>query len=95
VTAVCGPRLEETLTVRRLNVPPSLARTLRSTNAIKSMISIRAYPLPKREELAEREHGATLVRRRHDRSPRPVPPRQRVTSTWQHCEPPSMRMSPP
>ena len=32
--------LEETLTVLRLNVPPSLARTLRSTNAIESMISI-------------------------------------------------------
>jgi hypothetical protein len=31
-----GP--EETLTVPRLNVPPSLARTLRSTNAIESMI---------------------------------------------------------
>ena len=32
--------LQETLTVLRLNVPPSLARTLRSTNAIESMISI-------------------------------------------------------
>ena len=32
--------LEETLTVLRLNVPPSLARTLRSTTAIESMISI-------------------------------------------------------
>ena len=30
----------ETLTVLRLNVPPTLARTLRSTNAIESMISI-------------------------------------------------------
>jgi putative transposase len=32
--------MAETLTVLRLNVPPSLARTLRSTNAIESMISI-------------------------------------------------------
>jgi putative transposase len=30
----------ETLTVLRLNVPPTLARTLRSTNAVESMISI-------------------------------------------------------
>jgi transposase-like protein len=32
--------LEETLTVLRLEVPPTLARTLRSTNAVESMISI-------------------------------------------------------
>ena len=32
--------LAETLTVMRLGVPPTLARTLRSTNAIKSMIKI-------------------------------------------------------
>jgi len=32
--------LEETLTVLRLGVPPTLARTLRSTNAIESMLSI-------------------------------------------------------
>ena len=32
--------LSETLTVMRLEVPPSLARTLRSTNAIESMIEI-------------------------------------------------------
>jgi len=32
--------LEETLTVKRLGVPPTLARTLRSTNAIESMIEI-------------------------------------------------------
>ncbi len=32
--------LGETLTVLRLNVPPTLARTLRSTNSIESMISI-------------------------------------------------------
>jgi transposase-like protein len=32
--------LNETLTVLRLDVPPTLARTLRSTNAVESMISI-------------------------------------------------------
>lgn len=32
--------LEETLTVLRLGIPPTLARTLRSTNAIESMIGI-------------------------------------------------------
>ena len=32
--------LDETLTVLRLGVPPTLARTLRSTNAIESMLSI-------------------------------------------------------
>jgi putative transposase len=32
--------LEETLTVLRLGLPPTLARTFRSTNAIESMISI-------------------------------------------------------
>jgi transposase-like protein len=32
--------LAETLTVLRLRVPPTLARTLRSTNAVESMISI-------------------------------------------------------
>jgi transposase-like protein len=32
--------LAETLTVLRLGVPPALARTLRSTNAIESMLSI-------------------------------------------------------
>jgi putative transposase len=32
--------LEETFTVARLRVPPTLARTLRSTNAVESMIEI-------------------------------------------------------
>jgi len=32
--------MPETLTVLRLNLPPTLARTFRSTNAIESMISI-------------------------------------------------------
>ena len=36
--------LSETLTVLRLGVPPTLARTLRSTNSIESMISIARNP---------------------------------------------------
>jgi putative transposase len=32
--------LDETLTLLRLNVPPTLARTLRSTTCIESMISV-------------------------------------------------------
>jgi putative transposase len=32
--------LTETLTIIRLGVPPTLARTLRSTNSIESMIAI-------------------------------------------------------
>jgi hypothetical protein len=42
--------LPETLTVLRLEVPPTLARTLRSTNAVESMISIC------------REHSANVTR---------------------------------
>lgn len=36
--------LEETLTVLRLEVPPTLARTLRSTNRIESIISFSGNP---------------------------------------------------
>ncbi len=32
--------MDETLTVLRLAIPPTLARTFRSTNAVESMISI-------------------------------------------------------
>jgi hypothetical protein len=42
--------LDETLTVLRLGVPPTLARTLRSTNCIESMISVC------------REHGGNVKR---------------------------------
>ena len=44
--------LAETLTVNRLGVPPTLARTLRSTNAIESMIEIC------------RDHSSNVKRRR-------------------------------
>ena len=73
--------LEETLTVLRLNVPPSLARTLRSTTAIESMMSIA------------RTHSRNVKNWQNGNMARPVP--SRVTSTSQHCEPPSMSMSPP
>ena len=39
--------LAETLTIARLGVPPTLARTLRSTNSIESMISICDLHLPR------------------------------------------------
>ena len=38
--AACREGLAETLTIARLGVPPTLARTLRSTNAVESMIEI-------------------------------------------------------
>ena len=69
--------LAETLTVSRLGVPPTLARTLRSTNAIESMIEICRDHGTEREALAGRPHGAALVRRRHGRSRQAVPTRQR------------------
>ena len=51
--------LDETLTVLRLGVPPTLARTLRSTNAIESMIAIcRTHA--QRQALARRADGAAL-----------------------------------
>jgi putative transposase len=49
-TASLREGLEDTLTVLRLGVPPTLARTLRSTNTIESMISVC------------REHAANVKR---------------------------------
>ena len=46
--------MAETLTVLRLGVPPTLARTLRSTNAVESMISISRDHCPQRQTLARR-----------------------------------------
>ncbi len=70
--------LTETLTVLRLGVPPTLARTLRSTNTIESMISICRDHAGNARALAGRHHGAALVRRRHGRGRQAVPPRQRL-----------------
>jgi transposase-like protein len=57
--------LAETLTVTRLGVPPTLARTLRSTNAIESMIEICRDHAANARALARRADGVALVRGRH------------------------------
>lgn len=59
--------LAETLTVLRLDVPPTLARTLRSTNAIESMIGI-CRETPRTSNAGAMLDGAALVRGRHARS---------------------------
>jgi putative transposase len=69
--------LAETLTIGRLGVPPTLARTLRSTNTIESMIEICRDHAANARALAGRPDGAALDRRRHGRGSQAVPPRQR------------------
>ncbi len=74
--------MEETLTVLRLEVPPALARSLRSTNPIQSMISIC------RDHAANVKNWkdgmmAPLVRGRHGRGHQTVPPRQRFPAPAQ------------
>lgn len=49
--------LAETLTVLSLGVSPNLARTLRSTNCVESMISICRNHSANVKKLAERQHG--------------------------------------
>jgi putative transposase len=58
--------LAETLTIVRLGVPPTLARTLRSTNSIESMIEICRDHAANARALAGRADGAALGRRGHD-----------------------------
>ena len=70
--------LTETLTITRLGVPPTLARTLRSTNSIESMIEICRDHASNARALAGRPDGAALDRRRHGRGGQAVPPRQRL-----------------
>jgi hypothetical protein len=66
--------MDDTLTVLRLNLPPTLARTFRSTNAVESMISIcRDHSA----NVKRWRDGAALVRRRNGRGRQAVPPRQR------------------
>ena len=55
--------LAETLTIIRLGVPPTLARTLRSTNTIESMIEICRDHAANARALAERPDGGALDRR--------------------------------
>ena len=69
--------LAETLTVLRLGVPPTLARTLRCTNAVESMISIcrdhaRNVKRWRDGQMALRWCAAGMVE-----ASKPVPPRQR------------------
>jgi putative transposase len=70
--------LVETLTIGRLGVPPTLARTLRSTNTIEPMIEICRDHAANARALAGRPAGAALGRRRHGRGGQAVPPGQRL-----------------
>ncbi len=60
--------MAETLTILRLGVPPTLARTLRSANPHR--VHNRDLPgaLQERQAMAGRDYGAALVRRRDARS---------------------------
>ena len=86
--------LDETLTVLRFGVPPTLARTLRSTNCDR----VDDLGLPRtrrqRQTLARRADGAALVRRRDDRGRQAVPPRQRPPAPARHSAPRSSARSP-
>ena len=75
--------LPETLTVLRLNVPPTLARTLRSTNPDRVDDLDLPGPLDQRQTLARRADGAALVRRRHGRGHQTVPAGQRPPAPTQ------------
>ena len=70
--------LTETLTIGRLGVPPTLARTLRSTNTIESMIEICRDHAANARALAGRADGAALGRGRDERGRHPVPPGHRL-----------------
>ncbi len=66
--------LSETLTVLRLDISgPHVALDQRH----RADDLDRPHPLGQRQELAERHHGAALVRRRDARGVQPVPPPQR------------------
>jgi len=93
--------LAKTLTVIRLRVPPTLARTLRSTNAIESMIEIcrdhstNVTHFHQRHALAGRDHGASMVRSRDERSRHTVPPGQRTPPPPRPAHRPPSRSRPP
>ena len=70
--------LAETLTIGRLGVPPTLARTLQVDELDR--VDDRDLPRPRRQRqaLAGRPDGAALGRRRDGRGSQTVPPRQRL-----------------
>ena len=70
--------MAETLTVLRLNIPPTLARTFRSTNAVESDDLDLPHAREQRQELARWHDGAALVRRGDGRGRQAVPSRQRA-----------------
>ena len=86
--------LAETLTVLRLGVPPTLARTLRSTNCIESMISICRNHCAQREELAERPTWPCAGAPPAWSRPASSSAASTATCTYQCCEPPCSGMSP-
>jgi len=75
VAASLHKGLAKTLTVLRLGAEPMLARTLRSTNAIESMIGVCRQRSGEREAVARRGHGDAPVRSRDGRSRQAVPSR--------------------
>jgi putative transposase len=74
--------LTETLTMLRLGVPPTLARTLRSTNPIESMIEICRDHAGNVKRWQDGQMAlrwcAALVRCGDGRGGQAVPPRQRL-----------------
>jgi transposase-like protein len=75
--------LDETLTAPRCAA--HLARTLRSTNAIESMISVCREHAANVKRVARRPDGAALARHRDDRGRQAVPAGQR-SPTYRHSE---------
>ena len=69
--------LTETLTVLRLGVSPTLARTLRSTNSIESMISIARDHSTNVKNWQNGNMALRWCAAGHDRGQQAVPPRQR------------------
>ncbi len=69
--------MAETLTVLRLGVPPTLARTLRSTNTVESMISIARNHSTNVKIWQNGNMALRWCAAGTDRSGQAVPPRQR------------------
>jgi hypothetical protein len=87
--------LTETLTIGRLGVSPTLARTLRSTNTIESMIEICRDHAANARALAGRADGAALDRRWHGRGRPSSSAGSTATCICPRCGPRSTRRLPP